>query len=925
MKKIEAYLHALQLGKHNEKLVNSTIERLKRCELKELSSRRILVATIYCRLLQYCQDLYPVNVPDSIVEKLLEAFDNIESISVEAEPQELEDSSLITVWFLHELKNHRGLGDVWTIDDDRLRQSIEILLKELDNIHFIFEVKMDGHFVFPINDMIAKVVAKPEFISSGTPLSTYHIHILQLAVKLFEHNEDAQAILQKLLKECNLKFINYFYSHCRILDTLNLLNYQKNGVMIFFRPDSNTVLIRHESEEYFKSEPVWKPGEICVQEEKDYYGKSIGAFIEYELEQGDCLTDFSRILENEDDREEFLKLIFDEGCFNILVEGMIIKKADGSYLPVNPFCRNDEMIIKGQQNDRNGKCYERDSLPDAMRRYRNAAIRISQNYVMNRVSFGLAILLLKKENTGVASLGLNEFSEDCWYQSQMIRNWVEHCENKLDALNFVTEQWYRETEYFRNRTNTKRRMKEQNIEEHLIDVLDIYPLQSDLSWMYQTMDCETPEYWCVLSGRMVEDEDGEYLLLVGWHQNLYAAKLWEIDDTFFEIKAEVLGDPDGVIGDEWDVGQEYYFLYDIANRKGKIYNQALLKGIWGIQQLQMSNHLSWETAGKISKMHYKDIFSMMQLQEAALSETGNRFFCDFDSQVFYRLIHNLLWSNINEETIDNYLRIFMHHQQLDFSDIREDETFMREDAATLYVPKDGRQSDSVLSSVYETYLKAKCSREVNDLYDEALELREDGYYYHKDNRIEHIVFLCDNFEHGTAARRMLTAYLDLIVPGDSKEAEKERSWISSAKMREQQYYLSTRSSSDDSADSSDGIQKIRTVVPLKEVVDKNNCTVKVHSYYGTSEGSRQIDTFLEEQGIKFVPTSFTREITKKAIQIQDDVKKVWPGIKCGDYYTVIREFNMTKANVFPEEMLNDPQKSICMFVKKRELPIASGS
>lgn len=84
-------------------------------------------------------------------------------------------------------------------------------------------------------------------------------------------------------------------------------------------------------------------------------------------------------------------------------------------------------------------------------------------------------------------------------------------------------------------------------------------------------------------------------------------------------------------------------------------------------------------------------------------------------------------------------------------------------------------------------------------------------------------------------------------------------------------------------------------------------------------------TVLEEQGIKFVPTSFTREITKKAIQIQDDVKKVWPGIKCGDYYTVIREFNMTKANVFPEEMLNDPQKSICMFVKKRELPMASGS
>ena len=27
----------------------------------------------------------------------------------------------------------------------------------------------------------------------------------------------------------------------------------------------------------------------------------------------------------------------------------------------------------------------------------------------------------------------------------------------------------------------------------------------------------------------------------------------------------------------------------------------------------------------------------------------------------------------------------------------------------------------------------------------------------------------------------------------------------------------------------------------------------------------------------------------------------------------------TKGNVFPEEMLKDPQKAICMFVKKKEV------
>ena len=36
-------------------------------------------------------------------------------------------------------------------------------------------------------------------------------------------------------------------------------------------------------------------------------------------------------------------------------------------------------------------------------------------------------------------------------------------------------------------------------------------------------------------------------------------------------------------------------------------------------------------------------------------------------------------------------------------------------------------------------------------------------------------------------------------------------------------------------------------------------------------------------------------------------------------YTVVHEFNMTKGNVFPNEMLSNPKKAICMFVKKGEI------
>lgn len=36
-------------------------------------------------------------------------------------------------------------------------------------------------------------------------------------------------------------------------------------------------------------------------------------------------------------------------------------------------------------------------------------------------------------------------------------------------------------------------------------------------------------------------------------------------------------------------------------------------------------------------------------------------------------------------------------------------------------------------------------------------------------------------------------------------------------------------------------------------------------------------------------------------------------------YPVIREFNMPKRNVFPEKMLSDAKKAICMFVLKAEI------
>ena len=294
----------------------------------------------------------------------------------------------------------------------------------------------------------------------------------------------------------------------------------------------------------------------------------------------------------------------------------------------------------------------------------------------------------------------------------------------------------------------------------------------------------------------------------------------------------------------------------------------------------------------------------MKLQQEALDEVGKKFFSDFDSQVYYRLIHNMIWSNVNENTVESYLKIFEHHQQLEFSEISKDEKFMRKDENTLYVPKDGRRSDSVLSSIYEKYLKSKSIREKNDLFDDSIELKNDKYY-HNGKCIKKIVFLSDNFEKGGSTKRMIKAYLNMDISHDS---ENEQQYVRNAKERSQKYYMTDKTGN-------------KILVDIDDIVEKNSCSLEIHAYYGTKEGLEEIKQFLVEKDIKNLTVSYGREIIKKESQINDELQRLGEKWKRAnsDVYTVIREFNMTKGNVFPEEMLINPQKSICMFVKKKEV------
>ncbi len=916
MKKLDIYLQALRAGAYREETVLEAINVLKSCRLQELSDHRLLTAEVYCQLLRYCHSMYKGKVPDYIIKELLSVFENIEQISVEITEEEKQDSNLITVWFLHELKVRSKSNEVWKMEDKILRESIQVLLQELDSIYFIFDIKVDGQFVFPIHNMIAKVVEKPEFVNINSPLGIYHIHILQLAVRLFKSIDDKQQILQTLVDQCNLRFINYLSESDYIIDTQNLLNYQQNGVMIFHDKVKNKVLIRHKNRNYFEGQALQESEGLPVEEELDYQKNIMGFFVEYELDKSGLLTSYLEVLKSEEGREAFLKLVFDGMCYNVLLDCSIIKRADNSLLPVNPYCHNDTAIIKGQRRDKNGKIYNKDNFPSALQCFKSAALKISKNCVMNRVSFGLAILLLQEENIGVEELQLSEFTDDDWYQSQMLRNWVCRCKNPIEALTFAVGEWQKENDYCALPYKPWKKLENNNIEDHEIEPLNFYPVKSENGWMYQVMECDNPEDWYVLRGEFQEDSEGKFVLMINRGSDV-ADKSFnqDVSQKHFSIKLEELDDSEELLTEIWGRGEKCYFLYNSKEDRGCIRDQDLLKALWACEILQDRNSFTLETASEISKTQYSEITSMMQLQQAAFEEVGKNIFCDFDSQVYYRLIHNLLWSEINKEKIGSYLKVLMHHQKLEFAEINCDEKFTRMDENTLYVPKDGRESDSVLSSIFEAYLKRKRAREINDMYSNNLELKEDKYYF-EENLIENIVFLCDNFECGNATIRMLKAYLDIGVADEGGEEKRKMDQVRASR---QKYYIEISDPCEEKGDSS-AVQEHLKEVSLKDVVEKNTCTIEVHAYYGTEEGKKKIEKFFEEQHMEKAVVTYERDITQRALQIEEEVKKVWPRLRTvNNIYTVVRQFNMTKMNVFPIEMLQDPEKAICMFVKKDEI------
>lgn len=894
---LQTCLHVLESGSVDQASLYEVLQKFCTFSGKTeyVAQNRSDTAAVYCRILSACQNLYEIDsiekLPEEIKNLLILCFNNIERLFLEIQNEECHGTYVRIIWFLSALKTKAVDGRAGEINKEILGEYARDLLEILGGIRFIFDIQQDGKQIFPISRVIASVISGRNFQEFRGGVQINDVYTLQLAVRLFKATEDTN-VLEELKNRCNLQFINYLKPGCQVIDTVDFLNYQCNGTMIFYNSQERKVLIRSEHEEYFIQEC---PQKYTAQSERDYDGNEIGQFIEYELDKDDSLCDYSTILENEQGRIALLKLIYDEGFRNIFLQKSIIHKANGTIVPVNPFCGKDSHLVQGYLNRGNGKAYLKDNIRSLLQKYRICSVR---SRVMNRVTFGLCLLLLEIKNTGVQALGLDSLVDTNWYQAQVIQNWIGSSDVDIEDIKRLLQSWYEQLQACE---------KISLVERLNVQAMDFLPLKQELECIYQKI-CPglTPDER-LFSGTVIEKEEepDEYEMELA--STTVAAKNAKKQECLPRtIESVSLLTEDETLEWEQCLGSVVFFFYSIDKGTGHVPNREISKSLSGVELIQ-ENCFHFEIGVGVSEQDYESVCSRMKLFEPAYAEIAKRtkvcLSSDFESQAYLRLLYNMVWSKIDSiEKRDDYFSIIAAHQIVEFEKIDEDDFFNRRDPATLYVPKDKVDESSVLSNIYEKRLKTETHRDERHLYESDLSKNDDDAYTIHGNRIERVVFLTDNMASGKSTLAALAAYLGIQEDTDFQvDADRVRQ----ADAKRHKYYCENQE------------------ISISDVLTTNEARITVHAYYGTEAARQKICDFLKKHvEVQFDNSTYEYPLTMKADdRIIERAHQIWGkhkgNIKSG-HYLYIREYNMPKCSIFPSMMLEQPMLMINLFCKNRE-------
>lgn len=929
--KLKSYLNVLELDGIDKVIFEEALLFLHKLSgnTSAIDDNKDDVALVFYRLLKDCGQVYSEELkkkrdglPKDVKKRILDIFVNIEHIGLNLnefykdsiketdESHQKPYSQMYMIWFLSELRSRALDNQVLKMQIDTLTRCIDELLDILEDISFIFDFQDDNQSIFPIHQLVATAINDVDFISGKKGVSRENLRILQLAVRLFK-NLPQEALLTNLEERCNLRFIKYLSSDCTIIDSYELDNYQRNQVMIFYNTDpaNRGLLIRNEERSYFCAGYYGSCNKnLKISQEKDNNGIPIGWFVEIPLEPGDKLIDYSEAFKKPEYREKFLRLLFDHKCLNVFMEQALLLKRDGTLLPTNPFCANDNTLIKCRLNnmDKTPVICSSEQLLRLITEYRTSYIHTDN--MLNRISFGLCCQLLMICNIGVDGLKLSELNSNDWYQSQVVNTWIQDDRIGEEHVCQFLGMWYDQLAY----CETGRK----GVEGYRLKPQDFFPFRQALDCIYQKICPEITDDEQVYHGR-VKDDNGLYIDVI--LQDTVASERRRSEGVLTICKEDIRDGDEDFIWEE-EIDNDVFFLFSPSKKQGHFANQNELKYLAQIERI-MKTSIPYSLYKEISEKDYQDVKMKIKLFQESFKEVAERTKVsskeDIDTQVFIRLLHNIIWSQLHvndedESKINKYFSIIRAHQIANFSNIKNNKIFQRNAVGTLYIPKDREKQASVLHDVYETYLRNKATREKRSLYDQDLTISNDGKYSINNEEIKDIVFLTDNFVGGHATMRALVQYLS-ISPSDEDIELKN-------------FFKENKLKTDLKKYGGKDLLKItcgEETVKVSDIIAKNkHICISVYGYYGTDEGCKAIDNLLDLAKVYHKGTGYAYKLSSKAEDAYDASKLIWKGRNSleadRNTWLFIREFNMPKKSVFPDAMLDNPDLAICLFVRKKE-------
>ena len=842
---IRTYLKELAL-QHNEDLIKRILAFMEdNLVVKNAVGNEEAIAKLFCRTIE------SLNQDDTLEADLqgaiLAAFENIKGIANNTH----DNGELMCIYLLNRLSLNRV--SFKEIPEDEFI----LLLDNLERIRCLFKIiDSDNNYVFPIGKLLFKLINSENLLNEIEKASS--IQALMLALQIFDGSQYSQEKnhILNMIDGKNLKFIEYLFNRCIRLGGEDWKeNYEKNGLLILYDTNTNKVLIRNDKSSYFKTQfDVNSYGVSEVSFEKNENDEPIAYFVEYSI--GDLNSvDLADVFSAEDnilDISQVIDIIYYYQNYNIAYESALFNR-DGKIYPIDPYGMNDQYIVYAGYSFKDGKKYISELL------YKYGLLKVSGSG-LKYINLGV---LVKLEE--ISAIPFDEFKlNNTSTLSDLIENWLEHCENKQRCFDEFLRSFEEQIKYVYERSKLFAKKYEN---EYLIPCGLSESLLTNLGFDDKLLMFPIEKY------KIRKDFFQDRIVVINSaEEELEDYTLEDIAGEDINILDEV--EVPAVVDDKEKklyVGRQVDHFYYLANKIKKINNAVLDADIK-------------ET---VRELDVKNIAKKMECFKDALLSIHQGI--PISSIARYRILNHLMLLKLSDSDISEWLGLIKKHEIEDFSIVVHNNPLDGKEG-TLYIPKDRMRNESTLKHINERYFDNHIQRSKIDIFDQTIE-KKGGEYYSRGEKIEHIVFIFDTIQSGKSTKDTIDRYIK-----NTSKVDSNLSFICDGKE-----------------------------VSVSEILSTNKCDAEVFSIYASAKGIKAVKNHVEKEYSSLNITVLDPIKELKSVVDKNDkklIEKLYKGPLKGsigeNHYLVVREFNQPKRNIMCNELL-DINRVTAIFCKKEEL------